>query len=127
MNAEILHAGELFVALIALDDLLVYVATFVHRESPLRGQHRTAQIAQMPGTFVRQPVSLFQVPLQKRLPLEAFQANRARVPVSLPVVLRIRASVLRLQMIIQVLLVRIGLVAIIASIQLLSRVGVHVL
>ena len=102
----------------------------MHHQPPLRRQHRAAQIAQVPGAFVRQSVTLFQVSLQKRLPLETFQANRARVPVSLlPVVSRFRrqnASVLRSQVIGQVLLVRIGLVAMIASIQLLSRVAVHV-
>ena len=127
MNAEVLFAGEHLVAQLALDGLLVHVAPPVLHQSSLGRQHRAAQVAQMLHLVV-QPVLLLQMPIQEQLLRETFQAHLARVlELHVPRLVRGQsARVLAFPVGGEVLLVRVGLVAVLAPIDMLPRVDVHV-
>lgn len=128
MNTQVLLARELFVAHVALGHLLVDVTPPVHRQPSAGGEHGAAEIAQM-TRFLAQSVQLAQMGFQESFPGESLEADRAHVfPFRAALHLgRQNIGVTGPHVMGQVLLVRIGFGAVVATIHLLSRVHVHVL
>lgn len=128
MNGQVLLTGELFLAEVAFGDLLVSVAPPVDHQPPVGREHGSAQVAEMRLLLIY-AVPLLQVPLEEHLPREPLQAYRARVFPTLVLgrPRRQRIGVVESQMIREILLVRVGLLAVLAAVQLLPRVNVNVL
>lgn len=79
MDAEVLLAGELLVACIALEDLLACVSAFVDDQSSVGRQLCTTQVAQMLSRWTRELMLTLHVLSQQPLIDEFLRTELARV------------------------------------------------
>lgn len=131
VDAQVLLAGELLVASVALEHLLARVRALVHDQSASRRQLGAAQVAQVLDGRTREPMLILHVLPQQPLVDESLGADLARVPSARAALrragLRPVGRVLRRQVHRQVLLVEVALVAVFAAVEILVGVRVPVL